>query len=346
MMMMDYPTIAISLIWAILFAYAILGSVDFGSGFWAMVYDRNMNTRAAQIANRYLSPSWEVTNVFLVLVVVALIGFFPHAAYWFGSIMLVPVSLVLILITIRSSFMVYSYSTQKYSNLLRNISGITGLLIPGLLLSVLPITLGGFIQVSESGSPDLLFAKLLSSPTEYFHLAFGISSELFLAALFLSDYAHQADELSTYKIYRKSALMLGPLTLIAAVLVTYTMVPEAQWIVPRIEAQWHWFLASVISLAIGYSSLWWKHKQGAPGRPRLAVVFVIGQYFLASIGYGKAHLPYLLYPYLTIDQAFTNDAMFRSLLISYGIGIVILTPGFYIFWRLFLKDKKYITQEP
>ncbi|MCD9020739.1 cytochrome d ubiquinol oxidase subunit II [Cohnella silvisoli] len=340
---MDNATLAISILWAFIFAYAILGSVDFGAGFWALMFDRRSGTRAAQIANRYLSPSWEVTNVFLVLIAVALVGFFPRAAFWFGSLLLLPVSLVLLLLAIRSSFMVYSYSTKRFSRPLRWVSGLTGVLIPGLLLSVLPISLGGFVEVSENGHPALLFGKLLTSSTEYAHLAFGISSELFLAALFLSDYAHEAEETSTYLIYRKIAILIGPLTLLTAVLATYSMAPEASWIVDRIGEQWPWFLASIVSFAIGYGALWIKRKQGAPGRPRVAVTFVIGQYFLASVGYGMAHLPYIVYPDLTVGDAITNDAAFRSLLVSYAIGVAVLAPGFYLFWRLFLKDKRYIS---
>jgi cytochrome d ubiquinol oxidase subunit II len=319
--------------------------VDFGAGFWALVFDRRSGTRAAQIANRYLSPSWEVTNVFLVLIAVAMVGFFPKAAFWLGTILLVPVSLVLILLTIRSSFMVYSYSTKRFSRPLRWVSGLTGVLIPGLLLSVLPISLGGFVELSPGGNPSLSFGKLLASPTEYAHLAFGISSELFLAALFLSDYAHEAGETSTYLSYRKIAMAMGPLTLLTAVLAIYTMAPEATWIVVRIGEQLPWFMASIVSFAIGYSALWIKNGQRPPGKPRWAITFVIGQYFLASIGYGMAHLPYILFPYLTVGQAITNDATFRSLLVSYSIGIAVLAPGFYMFWRLFLKDKKYISRQ-
>ncbi|MEK3884752.1 cytochrome d ubiquinol oxidase subunit II [Paenibacillus sp. PL2-23] len=341
---MNHANIAIAILWAFIFAYAILGSVDFGAGFWALVFDRRSGTRAAQIANRYLSPSWEVTNVFLVLIAVALVGFFPRGAYWFGTILLVPVSLVLILLTIRSSFMVYSYSTEKFSRLLKWISGLTGVLIPGLLLSVLPISLGGFVKVSPDAQPELLFGKLLQSPTEYAHLAFGITSELFLAALFLADYAHEAEEFHTYRIYRRAAMMIGPFTLLTAVLATYAMAPEAGWIVGRIESQWPWFMASVIFFAIGYGFMLPRHRPEAPGRPRLAVTFIIGQYFLASVGYGIAHLPYLIYPYLRIEDAVTNWASFRSLLVSYSIGVAVLAPGFYLFWRLFLKDKRYIRE--
>jgi cytochrome d ubiquinol oxidase subunit II len=83
-----------------LFVYAIFGAIDFGASFWAMVYLRR-NTKAGDIADRFLSPTWEVTNTFLVLLVVSFVGFYPYAAFILGTILLVPVSLVLVLITIR-----------------------------------------------------------------------------------------------------------------------------------------------------------------------------------------------------------------------------------------------------
>ena len=68
--------------------------------------------------------------------------------------------------------------------------------------------------------------------------------------------------------------------------------------------------------------------------PRLAVVLVIAQYALASFGYGTAHLPYLIYPQLTVEQGFTNHAIFQSLLIGYIVSSLILVPVFIWFWSL------------
>lgn len=67
---MHEESIAIIILWALIFVYSILGSIDFGAGFWGMVYAKHP-TLAAKLANRYLSPTWEVTNTFLVFVVVA-----------------------------------------------------------------------------------------------------------------------------------------------------------------------------------------------------------------------------------------------------------------------------------
>jgi len=71
--------LAITVIWGFIFIYAVMGTMDFGAGFWSMVYINRTKTNATDVANRYLSPTWEVTNVFIVAIVVALFSFFPSS---------------------------------------------------------------------------------------------------------------------------------------------------------------------------------------------------------------------------------------------------------------------------
>ncbi|UHA74812.1 cytochrome d ubiquinol oxidase subunit II [Paenibacillus sp. 481] len=345
---MSDATIAISVIWLFLFIYSLLGSVDFGAGFWAMVYaGKGMedNTRASVLANRYLSPSWKITNTFLVLLVVALFGFFPGATYPLASLLLLPVCLVLVLLTIRSTFMVYGYHAKKFQRALRIISGITGLLIPCLLVTVLIVTLGGFITEAPDGTLSLNYGKLLVSPTLYAHLAFGLATELFFSALFLADYAHEARDRSTYIVYRRLAVIFGPISMISALLVTFTMLPEARWIVEQFRQQLPLFGLSALTFIVGYVFLFIKRKDGWVGYTRVTVTLIAIQYALASIAYGRAHLPYIIYPYLTLEEGVTNPTVLRSLLIGYTVSTLLLIPVFIIFWKLFLKDKRYLKQE-
>lgn len=341
---MESVYIAIIIIWAFLFMYAVAGSIDFGAGFWAMYYRKRTDTKAASIANRYLSPSWEVTNVFLVLLVVALVGFFPGAAATLGTLMIVPFCLVLFFLTIRSAFMVYSYTVQKYTNMLVIISGITGLLIPALLISILPGAIGGFVE-TIGDRQYVLLNQLFTSPTFYTHLGFGISTELFLSSLLLSDYAREANSEETYHVYRKNAIILGPITLSFAVGAIFTLIPEAFWMFENMANEWLLFTLSLLAFAIGYSALWWPSKKVSVGQPRVAVLLIALQFGLASFAYGSAHMPYFLYPDVTIYDTFTNEIMFQSLLIGYGVGMAILIPVFIWFWRLFMKDKRYLRKE-
>lgn len=341
---MSEEVLAILIMWTFIFVYSIFGSIDFGAGFWAMIYN-NHRTMAGRIANRFLSPTWEITNTFLVLLVVAFVGFFPKGAYTLGTVMLVPVSLILFFLAIRSAFMVFSYSVQGYRRTMFIISGISGLLIPSLLIAVLPISQGGFIGV-DGETQDLLLEKLFTSPTLYLYVLFGLTSELYLSSLFLADYARVSNKEEAYRLYRSNAILLGPLTLLSALFTLLFMAPESRWLIDNLMDQKIWFVLSLAAFFISYGSLWWP-KQNRPGigRPRFTLLATVVQYGLASVGYGLAHLPYIVYPDLTIYEAFTATETFYSLMIMYIVGLAILTPGFYVFWRLFLKDKRYLQQE-
>ncbi|WP_280769365.1 cytochrome d ubiquinol oxidase subunit II [Salipaludibacillus daqingensis] len=337
---MTEPYVAIFIIWIFLFVYAIAGSIDFGAGFWAMFYS-NKQTQASILANRYLSPSWEVTNVFLVLLVIAIVGFFPGAAYYMGTLMILPFSFVLILITIRSAFMVFSFTVKSYTKPLVIISGISGLLIPALMIAILPMAIGGFIG-SGGDQQYILFNKLLASPTLYTHIGFGLTTELYLSSLLLSDYARESGSEKVYAVYRKNAIILGPVTLFFAVMALLTLIPQAPWMVETMIDMWYLFALSLVAAFIGYSALWWPSKHKKRGRARLAVIFTILQFGMASFGYGYSHMPYILYPELTITDAFTDPTMFRWLLYGYAGGLAILVPAFILFWWLFMKDKRYL----
>lgn len=64
---MNFELLGITVLWTFLFGYLIVGSIDFGAGFF-MYYSTISGTRHIihNMIERYLSPVWEVTNVFLV----------------------------------------------------------------------------------------------------------------------------------------------------------------------------------------------------------------------------------------------------------------------------------------
>ncbi|MFS0786006.1 cytochrome d ubiquinol oxidase subunit II [Shouchella sp. 1P09AA] len=341
---MEPVYLAILLIWIMLFIYAVAGSIDFGTGFWAMYYERRNNVQASRIANNFLSPAWKVTNVFLVLLVVAFVALFPGAAPTLGTLMIVPFCLVLLLLTIRSAFMVYAFSTEKYSRVLTLVSGTCGLIIPAILISILPAAIGGFVTVADERQ-YILLDGLLQSPAFYTHISFGLMTELFISSLFMADYSKEAGDMSTAHTYRRNALILGPITLVVAIAAIFTLIPEAPWMFENFMDLWGWYTASLLAFGIGYSALWWPSKNKELGQPRVALIFTVIQFGLASLAYGMAHLPYLLYPDVTIYDAFTNETMFRYLMIGFIIGLAVLIPVFIWFWRLFFKDKAYLQSD-
>jgi cytochrome bd ubiquinol oxidase subunit II len=342
---MTNELIAITVLWGFIFIYAVMATMDFGAGFWSMVYMNREKTKATNIANRYLSPTWEVTNVFIVAIVVALFSFFPGATFLLGTVLLLPGSIILLLLAIRSAFLVFAHIAKEYKKALTYISGISGLIIPALLISVLPITHGGFIETVD-GVARLRMDKLFTSPHEYAFIGFAISSTLFLSSLLLADYSNVANELEAYQIYRRDALVLGPISLLMALFIMLTMQNEATWLYEQMMNYLPWIIGSIAMFFVAGIALFLPSAKQTTvkGRPRLAVVAIVVQYFLASYAYGKAHLPYMIYPDVTIQSGFTHPNTFRALFTSYIVGFVILFPGFVYFWRLFMKDKRYLQQ--
>ncbi|WLR41189.1 cytochrome d ubiquinol oxidase subunit II [Bacillus carboniphilus] len=332
--------LAISIVWGFIFIYSVMATMDFGAGFWSMLYVNKRNTKASSIANRYLSPTWEVTNVFIVAIVVALITFFPGAIYTLGSVLLIPGSIILILLAIRSGFLAFSHSVKGYERLLVIISGVSGFIIPALLILVLPITHGGFVD-NRNGVPYLSFSELLTSLSSYAFIAFAISSTLFLSALLLADYSNVAKEEDAYLSYRKDAIITGPISFFSALLIMLTIKQDANWLYEGMVQDVHLLILSVL-LFLGAGLALFIPKRSQKGRPRLAIILITIQYFLASYVYGKAHLPYLIYPTITINDAFTHPNTFKALFITYIFAFLILFPGFYYFWKIFMKDQKYV----
>ncbi|MGD6840912.1 cytochrome d ubiquinol oxidase subunit II [Bacillus infantis] len=343
---MSDALLAITILWGFVFIYAVMATMDFGAGFWSMVYMKRTKTKATNIANRYLSPTWEVTNTFIVALVVAIYSLFPGAAYTLGTVLLVPGSMILLLLAIRSAFLVFSNIASDYKKPLTIISGISGILIPGLLISVLPITHGDYIDFSDGGQ-SLNLAKLFTSQNEYAFFGFAVSSTLFLSSLLLADYSKAADEMDAYYVYRRDALMIGPVSLLMGVVIMHTLSLEAAWLYNKMINDMPILMLSAGLFLLGIAALLLPSftKKGTKGIPRLAVIAVTLQYLAASFVYGKAHLPYMVYPEVTIESGFTDPNSFRAVFATYIAGFAILFPGFVYFWSLFMKDKRYLRQK-
>ncbi|AJC26357.1 MULTISPECIES: cytochrome d ubiquinol oxidase subunit II [Bacillus] len=337
--------IAISIVWGFVFIYAVMATMDFGAGFWSMIYLNKEQTKATNIANRYLSPTWEVTNVFIVAIVVALFSFFPGATFVLGTVLLIPGSIILLLLAIRSGFLVFS-NTAKERKIMRYISGISGFIIPAVLILVLPVTHGGFIE-KTGGVYQLNLANVFTSLNAYAFIGFAILSTLFLSSLLLADFSNVAEEEHAYRIYRRSSLLTGPLSLLFAFFIMLTLRNEAGWLYTGMMKDKTWLILSVIMFFIAGAALFLPNKRFGRnlGKPRIAMIAIALQYFLASYAYGRAHLPYMIYPDITVMSGFTEPATFRALFMTYIVAFIILFPGFYFFWKLFMKDRRYIRQE-
>jgi cytochrome d ubiquinol oxidase subunit II len=68
---------------------------------------------------------------------------------------------------------------------------------------------------------------------------------------------------------------------------------------------------------------------------------MVAQLGFAFFGYGISHYPYLLYPYLSVYDSFTNETMAVALVITFVGGLVLLIPSLYLVMKWFVFDRDY-----
>ncbi|MFD2925356.1 cytochrome d ubiquinol oxidase subunit II [Halobacillus naozhouensis] len=333
---MSYEYIGITVLWLFLYGYLIVASIDFGAGFFAY-YARltKQDHIINKLISRYLSPVWEVTNVFFVFFFVGLVGFFPDTAYYFGQSLLVPGSIAIVLLAIRGSFYAFESYGSKDNHVYMFLYGATGLLIPASLATAMTISEGGFIEETANGV-HLMIGKLLTSPYSWSVVLLAIVSVLYISSTFLTYYAHRADDDPALAIVRKYALFWSSPTIIAS-LTTFIALSQHNFahFQKAIELWWVFGL-SVAFFMIGLFLIYQGKYYG------WAFIAVMFQFFFAFFGYGASHLPYIIKPFVTITNGATNETMGLTLIIAFIGGLLLLIPSLIMLMRMFLFDADYV----
>lgn len=336
---MSYEVVGITILWTFLFGYLIVASVDFGAGFFSYytaVVTRHEN-KVHNIIQRYLTPVWEVTNVFLIFFVVGLVGFFPDTAYFYGTALLVPGSLAIVLLALRGAYYAYNTygSSKENDKIYMTIYGATGLLLPAALSTILALSEGGIIT-ETNGKVRLDWIQFFSNPYTWSVVILALVSVLYISAMFLSYYAKRAEDQHSFELLRRYALFWSGPTILACVFAFFQINRQnPEHFENMLNMSWM-FIASLICFLIAVYFVWKKVKLG------WAFVLVMLQFAFAWYGYGRSHLPYILYKQISIYESFTNETMAIALIIAFIAGLFILIPSLILLLRLFLFDSKYV----
>ncbi|UOF90861.1 cytochrome d ubiquinol oxidase subunit II [Fodinisporobacter ferrooxydans] len=332
---MPYELIGISVLWIFLYGYVITASIDFGAGFFS--YYGKMTGKGEMIhavISRYLSPVWEVTNVFLVFFFVGIVGFFPETAYYYGTALMVPASIALLLLAIRGSFYAFSHYGNPKSHIYHLLYGATGLLIPAALSTVLTISEGGYI--SKLGNTITFHAgALFASPYSWSVVCLALVSVMFISATFLTYYANKANDRQAEEILRTWALFWSLPTIFASILTFMALYVQNPEHFSRMMNNSWWFILSLAFFLNVVRLLILKRSYG------FGFVSVMLQFFTAFWGYGASHLPYLLYPYLVIQSSMTSPKMALALIWAFIGGLCLFIPSITLLLRLFLFNANY-----
>ncbi|WP_136605695.1 cytochrome d ubiquinol oxidase subunit II [Paenibacillus dokdonensis] len=334
--MMNYELIGISVLWLFLYGYIIIASIDFGAGFFAF-YARltKQDPVINKLISRYLSPVWEITNVFFVFFYIGMIGFFPETSYYYGSAMLVPGSLAVILLAIRGSFYAFENYGSKNNMVYLFLYGATGVLIPASLSVALTLSEGGFI-LKQGETASLDYWALLSSPLSWSIVGLAIVSVLFISAAFLAFYASRAEDHAALKLMRTYALFWSTPTIVIALTAFIFLGQHNERHFQNMMDLW-WLLA--LSVAFFMIAMWLLYRGGRYG---MAFICIMLQFFSAFFAYGIGQYPYILDPYITIQSSVTSSSMGFALVVAFIGGMCLLVPSLILVFRLFLFDADYV----
>ncbi|WCK54981.1 cytochrome d ubiquinol oxidase subunit II [Aneurinibacillus sp. Ricciae_BoGa-3] len=332
---MSYPLIKIIILGVFLYGYVLTVSIDFGARFFSYFSKwRGQDYTIGRIIDRYLPTIWELTIVFFILSIIGLVEFFPNAVFYYGEALLIPGASVVGLLIIRAMFYIGVSRGLQQTSPYRFIHSMIGLAIPAVLSTVLTISEGGFIKETQSGQVHFMFWDLIASPYTWTVILLSVVSVLFISAAFLAFYASKSADTKALEAFRGFALWWSGPTIFASLLVFSTLqIHNPLHFQMMLGLKFLFVLSFVCFIAAIY--LIWKRKAWGT-----AFIMVMLQFGFAFFGYGASHMPYLLFPYVTIQSGQANTGMGLWLMVASVGGGCLLIPLLVLLMRLFFFNSR------
>ena len=337
------PVILAGLIAVSLNAYVLFGGADFGGGVWDLLATGPRRDRQREVISHAIGPIWEANHVWLILAIVLTFSCFPPVFARLGTVLHIPLSLMLVGIVLRGSAFTFRTYDDQHDAVQRR----WGRIFAGASL-VTPVLLGVCIGAVASGHAGPVpasgdFADRFVDPwLTPFSLAVGLMAlALFahLAAVFLT---LESDDPALTEDFRLRALWSGVLLFLVAfgaLLISRDQAPlmgvgllVSPWSLPFHVATG---LAAIAVLA----SLWWKRYHLARMAAGLQVSLILW-------GWAVSQYPYLVPPDLSIQGAAAPAATLRLVLIVLGLGIVVLLPSLVYLFRVFKAAPSHSVRGP
>lgn len=311
--------------------YILFGGADFGGGVWDLLASGPRKARQRALISEAISPIWEANHVWLVLAVVLIFTCFPPVFARLGTVLHIPLTLMLVGIVLRgSAFTFRSYDTEHDAR-----QRYWGRIFAGASL-LTPVLLG--VSVGAIASERVRMIRSSDFVTQYvspwltpFALSVGLLVLVlfaFTAAVFLT---LESDDPDLSEDFRRRALAAGVALLFAAALSLALSRGHAP-LVRRglIGSGW----ALPLHLATGVTALAVLAALRVR-RYRLARIGVGLQVSLIFWGWVAAQFPYLVPPDLTIARTASPPATLRLVLVALGAGGLLLAPSFIYLFRIF-----------
>jgi cytochrome bd ubiquinol oxidase subunit II len=315
-------------LWAGVTAYAVFGGADFGAGFWSLAAGSgDRGKRARELVDWAIGPVWETNHVWLIFVLVVLWTGFSSAFESIFSTLFIPLSLAALGIVLRGAGFAFHKTARRLERqrLAALLFGAASVLTPFFMGTVVGAVAAGNVPVGNAaGDPVTSWLNPLSLLIG----ALFVATSAYLAAVFLVSDARRAGlpDLERYFAARALATAVAAGALAAAGIVALRA--DARFVYDGLTGDG--LPLVVMSLLCGAAALVLLRRRAHRGVRPLAIGAVVA----IVCGWGVAQHPYLLPEVLTIDAGAAPSATLTTLLIVFGIAVVLVVPSIGLLFTL------------
>lgn len=333
--MIGLPEIIAGVVAVALNAYVLTGGADFGGGVWDLFASGVRRERQRELIADSIAPIWEANHVWLIVVVVVLFTGFPSAFSMLGTVLHIPLTIMVIGIVLRGSAFVFRsygpYGRNRWGRAFAIASVITPLLLGTIIGSVATGAVADATdKIGGAGSFTEVFVAPWAGPFPAAIGLFALALFAFLAATYLT---LDAPDEELREDFRTRALAgAGAVFVCAALalLLAHSAAPRvAIGVVGALLIQASTATAAITAIA----ALWLRHY-------RLARIAAAAQVSLILWGWLIAQYPYLIPPALTIRDAAAPAVTLRLLAVGLAAGAVILLPSLQYLLRTFKTKRR------
>lgn len=328
---LNLPDVLAAVLALSLNAYVLFGGADFGGGVWDLLASGPRRNRQREVIAHAIGPIWEANHVWLILAIVLTFTCFPPVYARLGTLLHIPLSLMLVGIVLRgSAFTFRTYDSQhdavqrRWGRIFASASVITPVLL-GVSIGAIA---SGRVQEAGTGSFVEQYVNPWLTPFAFSVGLLALVLFAFLAAVFLT---LETRDPELCEDFRRRALAAGVALFFVSGLVLLLSRGEAPLVVAGLVAS-SWaiplHLATAVTAIAVLMALWNR-------RFRLARLGAGLQVSLIFWGWPLAQYPLLVPPDLTVARAAAPDTTLRLVLIILGVGALVLLPSLWYLFQIF-----------
>jgi cytochrome d ubiquinol oxidase subunit II len=327
-------------LWIGVTMYAVFAGADFGAGLWSLLAGAGEHgRRPRELIDWAIGPVWEANHVWLIFALVVLWTGFPSAFEATFSTLFIPLSLAALGIVLRGSGFAFHAAARRAHGraLAETLFGLASVLTPFFMGTVVGAVAGGRIPVGNAaGDPVTSWLNPLSLVIG----ALFVATCAYLAAVFLVTNAQQTGAPDLEHYFSTRALVLAIVTGALAAVGLFALYKDARYVFDGLVGRG--LPLVILSLVCGVAGLVQLRRGAKRGVRPLAVAAV------ASViwGWGAAQHPYLLPQKLTIADAAAPTAMLNSILIVFGVAVVVVLPSLALLFTLVQRNFVEETSRP